>query len=416
MNQSAVIDNSESPFRDDAKVIGLVGLGHAISHFSQLVLPPLFPLLKAEFGVSNVQLGVIMTAFFVVSGIGQALAGFLVDRVGARGVLFTGIAIIGLAIFGVALSQNYISLVACGALLGLGNCIFHPANFTILNKRVSKARLSHAFSTHSVTGFLGWALAPLFVTSLVVPFGWRGALMGASALVFITLAILMLFRRHLALPIDSNKAHSEHDATASTFGFLRLPLVWMCFGFFLLTSLAVSGIQTFMPSALQQLYEITPWLAGSSITLFMLASAGGTIVGGFLANNTNRQDRIIAIAFICAALAAFIIASAAIPTWATMIMLGLIGFAGGVVSPSRDLLVRAASPKNATGRVYGVVYSGLDSGQALGPLLFGLLMDTDHPHWVFIMIGAFQLFAVFTATGVGSKALRATNNRSLSFR
>ncbi len=123
MNQAAVIDNANSPFRDDAKVIGLVGLGHAISHFSQLVLPPLFPLLKTDFGISNVQLGVIMAAFFIVSGIGQALAGFLVDRVGARGVLFAGIAIIGLAIFGVALSQNYISLVICGALLGLGNCI-----------------------------------------------------------------------------------------------------------------------------------------------------------------------------------------------------------------------------------------------------------------------------------------------------
>ena len=408
MNQAAVINNANSSFRDDAKVIGLVGLGHAISHFSQLVLPPLFPLLKTDFGISNVQLGVIMAAFFIVSGIGQALAGFLVDRVGARGVLFAGIAIIGLAIFGVALSQNYISLVICGALLGLGNCIFHPANFTILNKRISKARLSHAFSTHSVSGFLGWALAPLFVTSLAVPFGWRGALIGAGVLVFITLAILMLYRRHLALPIDANKTHAEHETTASTFGFLRLPLVWMCFGFFLLTSLALSGIQTFTPSALQQLYEITPWLAGSSITIFMLASAVGTIVGGFLANSTTRQERIIASAFICSAVFALIIASAAVPTWMTMVLLGLIGFAGGVVSPSRDLLVRSASPKNATGRVYGVVYSGLDSGQALGPLLFGLLMDTNHPHWVFIMIGAFQLLAVFTATGVGSKASRTT--------
>lgn len=409
MNQAAVIENSDSVFRDDAKVIGLVGLGHAISHFSQLVLPPLFPLLKTEFGISNVQLGVIMTVFFVVSGVGQALAGFLVDRVGARGVLFAGIAIIGLAIFGVALSQNYFSLVIGGALLGLGNCIFHPANFTILNKRISKARLSHAFSMHSITGFFGWASAPLFVTSLAVPFGWRGALIGASALVFFVLAILVLFRRHLALPLSDNKTPAAHDdAPVSAFGFLRLPLVWMCFGFFLLTALALSGIQTFTPSALQHMYSISPWLAGNSIALYMLASAGGTIVGGFLANGTRSLDRIIAIAFICAAVFAFIIASAVVPTWVTMILLGLIGFAGGVVAPSRDLLVRAASPKNATGRVYGVVYSGLDSGQALGPLLFGLLMDTNHAPLVFIAIGSIQLLAVFTATGVGSKTPRTT--------
>jgi len=407
MNQSVVIENPTGQFREDAKVIGLVGLGHAISHFSQLVLPPLFPLLKAEFGVSNVQLGVIMTAFFVVSGIGQATAGFIVDRIGARSVLFAGIAIIALAIFGLAMTHDYFFLVACGALLGLGNSIFHPANFTILNHRVSQPRLSHAFSTHSVSGFIGWAIAPLFVTSLAVPFGWRGALIGASALVFAVLVLLLLYRKHLELPHSENKTHAQNDAAASTFGFLRLPLVWMCFGFFLLTALALSGIQTFTPSALQQMYAISPWLAGSSITLYMLAAAVGTIVGGFVANGTANQDRIIAAAFISAAMMAFIIASAAVPTAITMMLLALIGFAGGLASPSRDLLVRAAAPKNATGRVYGVVYSGLDSGQALGPLLFGMLMDAHHPSGVFVAIGIFQLLVVLTATGVGNKALRS---------
>lgn len=413
MNQANASIPTTVSLRADAQVIGLVGLAHGVSHFFHLILAPLFPLIKAEFGVSYAQLGLLMSVFFIVSGTGQALAGFVVDRIGARPVLFAGVGLLGLAALGLASAQHYATLLVFAGVAGLGNSVFHPADYTLLNKRVSPARISHAFSVHNVTGTLGWAAAPVFLTALAVPFGWRGALLGAALLAFATLAVLWLCRARLAVE-ETPPSTAQHTAATDTFGFLRLPPVWMCFGFFLITALALSGIQSFAPAALQEMYAMAPWLATACITTYMLASAGGTIVGGFLAARTANHDRIIAVAFAGAGTISLLVASGWLPTALIIVLLGGIGFGAGIAGPSRDLLVRAASPKNATGRVYGVVYSGLDSGLALGPLLFGALMDAHRAPWIFVMIGVFQVLALTTALGVGSNTARAAAKPSLA--
>ena len=137
--------------RSDAQVIGLVGLGHGTSHFFQLLLAPLFPWLKEAFGLSYAELGLLMTMFFVVSGIGQALAGFLVDRVGALPVLLGGLTLSCAAALGLASSNSYATLMLFSALAGLGNAVFHPADFTLLNRQVSAHRLGHAFGAHGLS-------------------------------------------------------------------------------------------------------------------------------------------------------------------------------------------------------------------------------------------------------------------------
>src|SRR5258706_10128688 len=107
-----------------------------------------------------------MSIFFLVSGIGQALAGFVVDRHGALPVLFFGVATLSLSAVVLSLAGSYDVLIASAALAGLGNSIFHPADFTLLNRRVSTKRLGHAFSTHGLSGNLGWAAAPLFMAAI----------------------------------------------------------------------------------------------------------------------------------------------------------------------------------------------------------------------------------------------------------
>src|SRR5512147_2336570 len=168
--------------RDDARTIGLIGLAHGTSHFFHMLLPPLFPLFIRDFGLSYSELGLLVSTFFVVSGIGQALAGFLVDRVGARPVLFAALSCFVLAGLATATADSYMGLALAAALSGLGNSPFHPVDFTILNKRVSQPRLGHAFSVHGISGNLGWAAAPLVHAALVQATGsWRWAAAGAAA-------------------------------------------------------------------------------------------------------------------------------------------------------------------------------------------------------------------------------------------
>jgi len=379
--------------RSDARVIGLVGLGHGTSHFFQLLLAPLFPWLKEAFGLSYAELGLLMTMFFFVSGIGQALAGFVVDRVGALPVLLGGLTLSCASALGLASSNSYAMLMLFSALAGLGNAVFHPADFTLLNRQVSAHRLGHAFGAHGLSGALGWATAPIFLAGLATLFNWRVALLAAAAVAFVVLAILFTWRdlldpREVA---DSVVQPAKRSAAESALGFMRLRAVWMCFAFFFISALSFGGIQSFAPASLRDLYAVPFAFATACISAYMLASAGGLIVGGFAAARTISAS------------SALLVAAGSVPTWLVMPLLAVIGFGAGLAGPSRDLLVRAAAPRNATGRVYGVV----DIGLAVAPPIYGAVMDARHPGWVFILIGVFQIAALLAAVGVGERSVRA---------
>ena len=237
---------------------------------------------------------------------------------------------------------------------------------------------------------------------------WRVALLAAAVFAFVVLAILFLWRDLLdPREVSESVVHAPATGTGGSLGFLRSRAVWMCFAFFLISSLAFGGIQSFAPAALHDLYSVPLAFAAACITAYMLASAGGLIVGGFAAARTRYHDRVIAVAFTVAGTASILVALGGFASWTIMPMLAIVGFGAGLAGPSRDLLVRAAAPRNATGRVYGVVYSGLDIGIAISPPIFGLMMDTGHPASVFVLIGLFQIAALFAAVGVGERAIRS---------
>ncbi|MGK5014438.1 MFS transporter [Janthinobacterium sp. 75] len=397
---------SAPTLRSDARVIGLVGLAHGVSHFYHLILAALFVWLKPAFNLSYAELGLLMTVFFIISGVGQALAGFVVDRFGARAVLFSGIFLLGVSALALSTAHSYAALMLGAMLAGMGNSVFHPADYTILNQRVSAARVAYGFSVHGISGNIGWALAPLFMTYVATQYDWRVALQCAAVLPFGVLLILFL-NRHAIRPEPVKQAAPGQAASEGTLDFLRLPAVWMCFAFFFITAIALGGIQSFASVALVKLYGMSLALATSAYTAYMLASAVGMLAGGVVGARSKQPDRNVAIAFSAAALLAVLLSMAVVPAWGAVVLMGAIGLTSGVAGPSRDLMIRAAAPKNATGRVYGVVYSGLDSGLAVGPLFFGALMDGDHPALLFVFIGVFQALAIATAVGVGGKTRAA---------
>jgi MFS transporter, FSR family, fosmidomycin resistance protein len=390
--------------RQDAGVIGLVGGAHMISHFSQLLLAPLFPWLKDAFQASYTQLGFLMTLFFVVSCGVQALSGFLVDRYGPRPILFTGLGLLGLSAFGFSLSPTYAWMAGFSVLAGAGNGVFHPVDYTLINRKVSAARLGHAYSFHGITGSLGWALAPAMLVPLAIAFSWRVALMCAGALAFVVLCLLWLNRRHLELPPSAPKlAAVQADGS---FGFLRIPAVWMCFAFFFFYAVVLSVIQAFAPEAARQLHQVPVALAAMCLTVYMVCSAGGMVLGGFLASDPARCERIVGLGFGLAALVALAIGFAPVPALLVPALFGAMGFASGIAAPSRDLLVKKSTPENATGRVYGVVYSGLDIGQAVSPLVFGALMD--HQNFQDVWLGLVFMQAVLIASAFNVRRVRRT--------
>ncbi len=402
MNSTSSALAAPTPWRQDASLIGLVGLAHMVSHFSQLLLPPLFPWLKDAFAVSYAQLGFVLTVFFVVSCAVQAASGFLVDRFGPRPVLYAGLVCIALACFGFAASSSYWMLVFFAGVSGVGNGVFHPVDYTLLNHKVSSARLGHAYSAHGLTGTLGWALAPALMTSVTLAASWRVALAVAGVVAVVVLAVLCLNHRQLALAPRPPAAPAPGRAAGGSFDFLKLPAVWMCFVFFFMFAMVIGVVQAFAPAASGHLHGVDLVTMAMCLTLYMVGSAGGMVLGGFLIKDPSRCEKVVALGFVGAACVAVMLALLPLPAAAVPVMFTLMGFASGTAGPSRDLLVKQATPVGATGRVYGVVYGGLDVGMAITPLIFGLLMDQGNYRGVLLGLAVAQVLLIFTAFRVRS--------------
>lgn len=394
--------DSNAAARKDAQVISLVGLAHATSHFFQLVFPPLFPWLMRDFSLTYTEVGLLMTVFFVISGVGQALAGFAVDRIGARLVLFFGLGMLAAAgvLFGTAQSND--TLLIAAALAGCGNAVFHPADFTLLNHQVSPPRLGHAFSAHGLTGTLGWAAAPVAMVGIAGLADWRTAALTAAALAILVFLVLWRFRGLLSASGAGEAAGRKGGGQGrpSAFGFLGSRNVWMCFAFFLMWTSAFSALQNYAPAVLGNMYGLSLSLATSAVTAYMLGNAGGTLSGGFLAGSAS-PDRAVACGLAVAAAIAVLLATAIVPAAAVIPLMAAMGFGAGLAGPSRDMLVRQSAVSGAGaasyGRIYGFVYSGLDTGLALSPLLFGRLMDSSRFPEVMTGAAIFQALAILMA-------------------
>jgi FSR family fosmidomycin resistance protein-like MFS transporter len=393
-------------FRNDATVISLVGFAHGTSHFFHFVVPPLFPFLMAQFGLSFTQVGGLMTTFFVVSGMGQAVAGFAVDRFGALRVLCGGLALLALGAVLIGVAQNYAMLAFAMAVAGIGNCVFHPADFTLLNRRVSTPRLGHAFSVHQLSGNLGWAAAPVFVLGIAAASSWRVAAV-CAALVFL-LALGFLFLNRGVLDDVQLGVAEPAKRKGGSFAFLGVGVVWMCFAFFMLSVMAFGGLQNFAPPIFERAYGVTLAFATTVLTAYLLGSAAGAAAGGFFASKGEHQDRLVAYALSFAALCAIALASGAVPSWSIVGLMAAMGLGVGFAGPSRDILVRRAATSTfgsaAYGRIYGFVYSGIDTGLAIAPIAFGLLMDAGRYTHVLWGVAFLQTVAIVFALRVGSRS------------
>lgn len=401
-----------SPRQRETRTITVVSIAHGTSHFFHLIVAPLFPWLKVEFDLSYAQLGLLMTVFFIVSGVGQALAGFVVDRIGAVPVMLAALTSFVLATLTLSSAPSYSMLMVGCVLAGLGNAPFHPVDYSILNARITPTRLARAYSMHGVAGSLGWALAPVFLVGITGLASWRAAIACAGLLPLLAGVMVWRHRDLLAgqpvgvlgivraaqAPAGGQPGAGASDSALS---FLRLPAVWMSFLFFLTSSLGFGGIQTFGPESARLLHDVpTAWVA-ACLTAFMLASAGGTLFGGIVAADPDKAERVVAIGYCVAASVSLLIALSPAPGWLIPGLFAVMGFGAGTAGPARDLLVRRASPPGATGRVYGMVYSGLDTGLAISPAIFGAFMDGGHPAWVWIGIAIFQMLLIANALSVG---------------
>jgi len=384
-----------------------VSSGHFVSHFLTLTLPPLFPFLRVDFGLSYTELGFIMTLYATATGVFQIPMGLLVDRIGAFPVMLTGLTVLCSAIAGIGLIESPWALGLLAVLAGSANSVFHPANYAVLASVINPARLGRAFGIHTFAGHFGNAVAPITIIFLAVTWGWRGALVIAGAMGLVVAAAILFggeadgAEGRAARGADAQRqgsgvpGHREGQAPG-TLELLFSARLMKLFLFFLLTAAASNGMQTFSVTALVMLFDTPLVAASAALTAFLFASSIGILVGGVLADRTGRHDLVAALAFALTAAIIALVGSVAVPAFILILLLTTAGLLQGIIRPARDMLVHAAAPEGSTGRVFGFVTTGINVGAALTPPALGWLVDHDAAEWVFWFIACAMVLALAT--------------------
>jgi FSR family fosmidomycin resistance protein-like MFS transporter len=377
------------PFRHDVRVISLIGVAHGASHYYQLAFATMLLIVRQDVGLSYADVGLLAGIFYGVSGVAQTAAGFAVDRFGARPILAGGLFVVGVGLGLISFAHSFPAFAAIAVVAGLGNSVFHPADFALLNSSVTQSRLGRAYSIHGLGGSLGWAAAPVmyFLDSM---FGWIGAaLIGALPGIILSFLVLIHRRELVDHRIKERAAAAQHGTAPALTLFLQ-PTLLLCLVYFALLAANTVGIQQFAVPAWGSMFGITETYAAFCLIVFIVGSAAGALAGGFFADRVRRHDRVAAIGLLVAAAFTVPIAMQAVSPTLLPIVLALAGAAGGATNPSRDMIVRNATPPGATGKVFGFVYSGLDIGSFLAPPLFGYLMSVGVPAVIFwIAIGLY---------------------------
>ena len=401
-------DNAATPtFMQDMRIIGLIGFAHFFSHFYILLLPPLFPILKQVFGVSYTELGLLMTAFSAATGVSQIPIGFLVDKLGGRALLIGGLAVEGLAFAAMGFFPSYWTVLMLMMVAGVANGVYHPADYAILSASVSESRMGRAFSLHTFTGFLGFAVVPTTILFLSATFGWQMGLVICGAAGVATAALLMVFARQLRDEKSISKSAKEEDpeqaTTSDGMNLLLSRPILMCLAFFTLISLASVGINSFLISALNILHGVTISDATLALTGYMVGTTIGILLGGFVADRTRHHNVVAAICFVITGIMITIVGAVNLPTLAIITLMSVQGVMHGLIMPSRDMIVRSVTPIGSTGKVFGFVSTGFSVGGMIAPLIFGSILDHSTPDMMFYAMAAIMAVSVVSVFTSGRR-------------
>jgi len=385
------------------RLVGVISAAHFVSHYYILILAPLLPFVRDAYGVSYTELGLALAAFNIVTGTLQTPAGFLVDWLGARVILIVGLLIGAVAFVIVGLVDSFWVLVAMFALAGVGNTVYHPADYALLSHHVPTDRIGQAFSIHAFAGMMGSAFAPASLLMMQSWWGWRGAFIGAGLFGFAVAAILLMVRDNAPVQATAPAPRAGMEKSAEGWRLLLSTPILMNLFFFVLIAMINGGMFNYSVVALGELYDTPAAVANSALSGLLLLSAVGVLVGGVAATRVSRHAYVAALGLAAMALTATLIAQFDLGTVMLVLVMTAFGFSYGVIMPSRDMIVRDITPPGSFGKVFGFVTTGFNIGGIVSPLIFGAIMDHGSPRFVFVAVAAFALLSVITVVSLPRK-------------
>ena len=397
--------------RGSTRAVAVVSSAHFMSHFYMLLLPPLFPLLREVYGVGYTELGFAISVFSIVTACTQAPVGFAVDRFGARRILIAGLLLEAAAFALMGFVPVYGAFLALMAVAGLANSVYHPADYSLLNASVDPRRMGRAFSFHTAAGMLGNAVAPVTMVFLMTLTDWRTALVLCATFGALVGLLVALNTRTLRDRADSGTAGGSGAGSAAlgTTGVRLLLSTPILLGllFFFGISVSTHGIQSFSVSALHTIHDAPLGEATTVLTAYLFASPIGVLAGGWVADRIQRRhDLFAAMCFVVMAACITAVAAFRLPLAVIGVLFAVTGLFAGMVSPSRDMLIRSMAPPGEIAKVFGFVSTGFNLGGIAAPVMFGFILDRSDPGFVFWVVALVCLASVLTVTTTGQARRR----------
>ena len=384
----------------------LIGNGHFLSHFYVLCLPPLFLSWQHAFNVSFAELGLTVALMSGTTAVLQTPVGFLVDRYGARRFLIGGALLMSLSMTAMGFAIAFWQVLALALLSGIGNSVFHPADYAIITGSVDKDRMGRAFALHTFSGNLGFASGPPVMALLIVALGWRSSLI-LIGLLGVPVAISILLQSGVLK--DQIRAAAADKPRISGWELLLNRTMLLFFGFYLLGSMAGAGVQAWLITVLHTVKGLELAVASSALTGYMVGSTLGVLAGGWVADAHKRYVLPFAIVTtLASAVTVVCVDLLSLPGLTAIGLMFLSGLMLGASRTPRDVMLKDAAPPGEIGKVFGFVSAGLPLGSALTPVPFGFLIDRGHPELILLLVAALlvgSLFCVGTARSSAQPAL-----------
>ena len=382
-------------FGRDARVNALIGCGHFLSHYYQLCLPPLFVVWQQQFGVSFAELGLALALMSATTAVVQSPVGFLVDRYGARRFLIGGTLIMTLSIAAMGLATAFWQIALLAMLSGIGNSVIHPADYAILSASVSPDRIGRSFSLHTFIGNVGFAAAPPVTAALVLLVGWRQSLL-LVGLLGLPVVLAIAWQSRILLDPKAGARRNRAGVVASA-RLLFSRSILLFFAFFMVSAMAGAGIQSWLITVLNRAHGLSLEAASSALTSYMVGTMGGILLGGWVADRTDRHLSFVTVLTVLGAAVMLFVGLVALPQLVTVSMLFVGGMMIGASRTPRDVMVKDAAPPGEIGKVFGFISSGLSLGGAIMPVFYGFLIDSGRPELVLVLVAGLWLFSLLFA-------------------
>lgn len=351
----------------------LVGLGHGVTHLYQMVLPPLYPVLRQELDLSYTQLGVLTTSMAISFAASQIITGPLSDRIGRKHLLIAGQFLFSAAIAACGLVSTFWSLLFLQVLGGIGGSVFHPVGVALLTDVVPSDQRGKAMGIHGAGGMFGTALAPVTMVYLTVLVNWRFAMIVAGVLGILSLP---LFATYLIEPPgivegDTEELENEKEKIypLGILALLLLLVIW--------TTRAVvnRAYQAFLPTFLVSRYGLSLELSGVFATIYWIFAAFAWLLGGYLADRYNRYLLLwISYVLTMASLVVMLFVSPSIGSiiYVNLFLLGMFAFVG---APSFFSIYSEGMSKARSGTFFSLGFTVAFGISSVVPGVMGLITD-----------------------------------------